>query len=516
MISVRSRSTVVFLKVYVAGALVVAAILSRPALSFIPILLLASYLLFWRWRIRPFINLLADYFIFFAIVILLAPFVNPFFALLISLPVLLLITGSLEETAESLSYRNTGYVRSPTSVGLALPLMALLALVVSSILGSLSLLLVCVTTIVFFGILGAISLRRLRIKPVEETQVKQRMVAEAEGELHINLTAKTDIGGLLFVESPYEWLRVSPNILSLKENELVMKVSLRPPLSGPSVVKLMGHAIDRWGLIQTRFELEPIRLYVIPRARYASWLARRYLAETKPGFLPLISSIGAVKPMYGLRRGVEYYGSQRYQPGDSLKNMDWKHTAKYNELITKEFSEFHGQPAVILINLAASDAEEADKLAYKIIVTAISLARENIPAALAAYDHEDVRITTGQLQPRELLLRSLEIAQKIVVFINPFRYLNPPDVTRLRADMTRIKLVKSEASEALGQLLQLEYKNLSDAARLNPVSEALSIALGKAGTESNILVVSQRNHDAEALTFSSFSLTRKGNAVINV
>jgi uncharacterized protein (DUF58 family) len=199
-------------------------------------------------------------------------------------------------------------------------LIVIAVLGVSLLLGSLSLLLSSVAIISYFVILGAAVLRRLPLKPVEETQVQQRMVAGKEDRLYIRLTTKTKIGGLLFLESPYEWLKVSPNILSLKENELVVKASLSPTLSGPSLVKVKGGTTDRWGLIQIRFDLEPIRLYVIPRARYAAWLAKRYLAGTKPGALLLISNIEALKPIYGLRRGVEYYGSQLYQPGDSLKS----------------------------------------------------------------------------------------------------------------------------------------------------------------------------------------------------
>ena len=516
MINLRSWGIIVFLKIYVAGTLIVAAILSHPALSFIPVLLLASYLFFWWWPISAIINLLTDYFIFFAMAVLLAPFVGPFFALLISLPVLLLITRSLEEAAGSLPYRNTRYVRSPTNICLALLFIAIVVLGVSLLLSSLSLLLACAVIVSYLGILGAIVLRKLPLKPVEEVQVQQRMVAGAEDHLYIKLTAKTKIGGLLFVESPYEWLKVSPNILSLEESKLVVKVSLSPTLSGPSIVKLKGHTIDRWGLTQIRFELEPIRLYVIPRARYAAWLAKRYLAGTKPGTLPLTSNISALKPIYGLRRGVEYYGSQLYQPGDSLKSIDWKHSLKYNELISKEFAESRGQPAIILINLAVGNAEEADKLAYNIIVTAISLARENIPAALAAYNHEGVKVTTPTLQPRQLLLQSLQVAQEMVTFINPVKYLNPPDVARLRANMSRIRFAESKASKMLAQLLQLEYKNLSNTARLNPATKALTEAFTKVDKQSNIVIISHRNHDAEALAFNTFSFAKKGNAVISV
>ncbi len=516
MIGLYSRSVVVFLRIYVVIVLIIATILSPLALSFVPILLLVWCLYLWRWPISAIVKLLTEYFVFFAVVLFFTSSVGPFFSLLISLPVLLLNNHDLEETSETLVLRDTRYVRSPTGVSLTLLLVAVAVLGVSLLLGSLSLLLASATVIIYLGILGAVVFRRLPVKPVEETQVQHRMLAGSEEDLYVKLTAKTRIGGSLFLESPYDWLKVSPNILSLKEDNPVIKVSLSPSLSGPSIIKLKAHATDRWGLIQTRFELGLIRLYVIPRARYAFWLAKRYLAETKPGALPFISNIEALKAIYGLRRGVEYYGSQLYQPGDSLKNIDWKHSLKYNQLITKEFAEFHGQPAIILINLAVGDAEEADKLAYNIIATAISLAQENIPAALAAYDHEGVKVTTPMLQPRQLLLKSLQVAQEMVTFINPVKYLNPPDVVKLRANIARIRFSKSQASEVLGQLLQLEYQNLNNAARLSPVTKALAQAFAKVDKQSNIVVISHRNHDAEALAFTTFSLTEKGNAVITV
>ncbi|MFC1966916.1 DUF58 domain-containing protein, partial [Chloroflexota bacterium] len=384
MISINNRGMVgFFLKVYAAIALIIAAILSPLSLSFAPVFLLAWYLYLWRSPMTPVINLLTEYFMFFAIALFFTSPIGPFLALLISLPVLLLISHSLKEAAGSLTCRGTRYMRRPTDPCLAFIWIVIAVLGASLFFGSLSLLLASATIIIYLGILGTVVLRRFPAKPVEETQVQHRMVAGSEGQLYIELTVKTNIGGLLFVKSPYEWLKESPNILSLKENKLVAKVSLSPALSGPSLVKLEAQAMDRWGLIQNKFELNPIRLYVIPRARYAAWLAKKYLAETKPGDVPLISNIEALKPIYGLRRGVEYYGSQLYQPGDSLKNIDWKHSLKYNELVTKEFAGFHGRSAIILINLAVGDAEEADKLAYKIIATAISLARENIPVALA-------------------------------------------------------------------------------------------------------------------------------------
>jgi len=502
------------LKIYVAIALIIATVLSPLAFSFAPIVLLVWYLYSWRWPINENVRLLTEYFMFFAIALLLAPGVGPLFAPLISLPILLLINRDLQDAAELLTYRNTKYVRRPTNMCLAILLISMALLGISLLLGSLSLLLASAVIVSYLGILGTIVLRQMPLKPVEETQIEQRMVAGRSEHLHIKLVSKTKIGGQVFVESPYEWLKVSPKKLSLRENNLAIKVSLSPTLSGPSIVKLKGYTTDRWGLFQFGFELEPIRLYVIPRARYAAWLARRYLAGTSPGALPLISNIEVLKPLYGLRGGVEYYGNRLYQPGDSLKNIDWKHSSKYNELITKEFAEFRGRSAVLLINLVVGDAEEADKLAYKIIVTAISLAGENIPAALAVYNHERVKETTATLQPRQLLLQSLRIAKEMVTVINPVRYLNPPDVVRLRANISRIRFAQSKASRALAQLLQLEYRNLDNIARLNPATRALLEVFNKVDKQSNIVIISHLNHDAEAITFSKFRFARKGNAVI--
>jgi len=189
---------------------------------------------------------------------------------------------------------------------------------------------------------------------------------------------------------------------------------------------------------------------------------------------------------------------------------------KYNELIIKEFAELQVRSAVVLINLAVGNADEADRLAYKIIVTAISLEQENIPVALAVYDSESVKFTTTILQPRQLLLKSLQVAKEMVTFVNPVKYLNPPNPARLKANIGRIRYAESKAAKVLAQLLQLEYQSLNNNARLNPATKALSEVFTKVDRQSNIVIISHLNHDAEAFAFNTFNFTRRGNAVITV
>jgi hypothetical protein len=336
-------------------------------------------------------------------------------------------------------------------------------------------------------------------------------------KVEILLKRKSRLSGMLFLKSPYQWLKISPNaFIPLETDEIRIQGSLTPPLAGPTEIKLNACFIDPWGLSQARFEISPVKLVVIPRARYADWLARKYLSGSRFGRLPLVSNVGAIKSLYGLRQGIEFYGNRMYQPGDHLKNIDWKHSVKYNELVTREFFEIQGQPVIILINLVASDAEETDTLAYNIIVAALSLAQDGIPAAIAAYNNQGVVLSTPSLGAQELTIRTLEIVKEIVSQENTVKSLNPPDVGRLRANIRRLSQVESQPAGVLRELLQIELKSLRNNARSSPCTAALNEVMMKADQQSTILVISNQNHDAEALAFNLHALTVKGNTIIAV
>ncbi|MCK4815200.1 hypothetical protein KA005_05475, partial [bacterium] len=240
-----NRYIFVLLKIYVTIVLIVVTILSPLNLSFGPILLLMWYLFLWRWPFNTNINLLTECFIFFAIALLLSPHIGYLFSLLASLPVLILINRNLKNTAtRSMVYRDTKYNRSLTNVGRTLLIIIALAMGTALLLGSIALILACTVIIIYFISVVIMILRGLPLKPVEENQVQQRILAGSESDVYVELNNRTKYGGLLFIESPYEWLNVTPAISSLKENRLVITASLTPVLSGPSLIKLKGYATD--------------------------------------------------------------------------------------------------------------------------------------------------------------------------------------------------------------------------------------------------------------------------------
>ncbi len=507
------------LRLYPALALASTPFFLPAAFSFAPLLLLGFYVYLRLPKRDPTlwvrIGLLTDFFLFFALAVLFQPRLG-LFSVLPSLPLLGGLTLSLGEAARLLSPSWHIPRRRPSSISLTLLSIATLILPLSLLLGNQSLSLTAAASLTYLIILLVVVLRGLPANPLKEEKVRMRLVAGTRGEARVKFFPRTKLGGKLALSPCHDWLRLEPKVLLVDSAELGVRLQLSPPLSGPSEPEILGWLVDRWGLTEQAFELRPLQLYVIPRARYAAWIARKYLEGTGSGTLPLLSAPGTFRAATASRTGIEYYGNRPYQPGDSPRIIDWKHTAKLGELVSKEFSELKGRPALLLVNLAVQDAEEADKLAYKLITTALSLAQENIPSALAAYDHQKVRLVTPTLPPRATLAKALEVAEQVVIFASPLKYLASPNVERLRANLFRLRQVDSQPAKALSSLLEIEYRNLEREARENPATTALLEGLKKAGRESNLVVLSERNHDAEALAFNSFELGRRGYAVIEI
>ena len=512
-----SNNIRIILKIYTVAALIAAAVWSPLALAFIPIVLLAWYLYQWRWPSSQLIDFLTQYFILFAIGLLFSPIVGPYFALLITLPQVAVIDLKLREIGRITLPDDGRRTRSITNIGMVIVGITTGILVIGLLVGSVTLLLACGIIIIYLLSIVLVIWRRLPAVPLIVEPLPLRAIAGREVKTELLLKRISQLNGMLFLKSPYPWFKVAPNaFIPLEASEIRIQGAVTPPLAGPAEIRLNACVIDPWGLSQVRFEISPVKLVVIPRARYADWLARKYLTGAKFGWLPLISNVGSIRPQYGLRRGGEYYGNRMYQPGDSLKNIDWKHSVKYNELVSKEFFEIQAQPVIILINLVANDAEETDKLAYNIIVSSLSLAQDGIPAALAAYDDNGVILTTSSLIGQELAVRSLEIVKEIITKESAEKSLNPPDVSRLRANIRRLNDTESRPAEALRDLLQVEFKSLSINAKSNPCTAALDEVMTKMNQQSTVIVISNQNHDAEALAFNLYTLTVKGNTVIAV
>jgi len=370
-------------------------------------------------------------------------------------------------------------------------------------------------TLLFTGIIFALYLLGTMIRvllalprnPLDVSTLGKRVIAGTTAGISLYASNKSSMSlhGLLSSADP--WVKVTPQRFTLSRDKIKMDLNITPPLAGPSLPQLRVSFIDPWGLIQVNQLLQPVALHVIPRAKYAEWLALKYLEQSGDGAMAFTEPLS--KAIRAPKRGIEYAESRTYQPGDQLKNIDWKHTLKLNKLIVKEFIETGRQAAIIAVNLSVTDAEEADKIAFNLITTALTLAQETIPTALAVYNHQRVVVTTAVLDPREMLKQTLLLVKDITSVELTQRLLQLPELSKLKRDITQLKRATSEPAQRLLSLLDFEYQAIEKAAKNHPATLALSSVAEQTSSPATIVLISQLNHDAEALLVTTEKLSRR-------
>jgi uncharacterized protein (DUF58 family) len=287
-----------------------------------------------------------------------------------------------------------------------------------------------------------------------------------------------------------------------------------PLLAGECSPRLNVAAADTRGFIRLSQTIEPLQLHVIPRARYAEWLANKYLEQSGGGSLTMTALSAKAN---ALPRGrAEYFGSRAYQPGDPMKDIDWKHASKLNQLIVREYAETNDQTAILVVNLTAGDAEEADLLAFKTITAALTLAQQQIPTALAAYNHEGVFLIRGLTDPDDILRQALSLSREIKTARMTNRCLEPTDIARIRRNIALLRQADSEPARRLTEVLSFERRAIEEAAAEHPATLALTEVTELTPAPAMIFLISSLNHDAEAVLVTTEKLSRRSFTTVPV
>jgi len=510
---------------------VLLVLLATTAVSALPysllslVLLLAMLFITFR-SISPRLKVIATLAIVFFLPLILVPLLNhlTLFPLMIVkiaasvsiLPVIYLLDDNLRQNAQYTSIfargRTKGRYITHTSGALFAATLTMLA--VSLALDNPALLF---TVTIFALYLLAITIRVfLAIPPLPfvAPNIRKRVMAGATADISLPVESKASVSIHSLVSPLDSWVKVTPQTFTSHGEKTNLHIACTPPLAGPSRPRLQASVIDPWGFIQTNQVLAPAELHVIPRVRYAEWLAMKYLERTGAGVTA--ASTLPPKVITMPKRGIEYHDSRQYQPGDRLRDVDWKPTFKLNQLIIKEYIEAGEQAAIIAVNLSVADAEEADKLAFNLITTALTLAQEGIPSALAAYNHQRVILTTTVTDSREILKRTLSLVKDIVSAEFAQRSLQLPDISRLRQNIAKLKQATSEPARQLLGMLNFEHSAIEETAKNHPATTALLLVAELAPAPAIIALISQLNHDAEALLVATEKLSRRNFTIIPI
>ena len=426
------------------------------------------------------------------------------------LPVIYLLDCNLRQNVQILSTFARGRLkgRNLTSLSKTLLTTTFAILIVSLILDNTALLLTSILFVLYMlAVLIGVYLAVGRT-PLDIATLRKRVIAGTTVNISLHATSKATLRLYNIIIAADPWVKVTPRSFTLsKARKEELNLTITPPLSGPAHLQLQVSAMDPWGFIQVNQLIEPVELQVIPRAKYAEWLAMRYLEQTEAG--ATADSLLLAEARLMPKKGVEYLDSRNYQPGDQLKDIDWKHTLKLSQLITKEYIEAGKPAAIIAVNLSVTDAEAADKLAFNLITTALTLAREAIPTALAVYNHQKVVLTTTVSDPGEIVKQTLALIKDISSVKFTHRFLQLPDISKLRRDIAQLKQATSEPAQRLLGVLNFEYHAIEKAAKSQPVTLALSTVIKHAPARAIIALISQMNNDAEAALLTTEKLARR-------
>jgi uncharacterized protein (DUF58 family) len=437
-------------------------------------------------------------------------------AVILTLPALLLLDESLQKyTRRRQVFSGAGGERRVTQTFAALAGCSLAVMVLGLVLGRPALLLAGAALLLYLIIvLGKVWASVPRPLFAADTVLK-RVIAGTQGGIFLGLSSRAPLRLYCRAAPVDAWVRARPAQFVIEPGSGArLELSFKPALAGECQPALVVSALDPRGLVHFDQRLEPLQLHVIPMARYAEWLARKYLEQAEAGVIA--DERLTRQRLQAPKGGADYLESRAYQPGDPLKDIDWKHTAKLNQLIVNTYGETGQQAAIIAANLEVASAAEADRLAFNLITVALTLARENVPAALAVYDRHRVVANTGIIDTLEVLKQTLTLVRQVAPAEMEGRHLEPTDVAKVRRNIRQLQQADSEPARRLLEIFNFEHKAVEEVARNNPATLALNAAAAKVPAPATIFLVSQLNHDAEAVLVATEKLARRKFKIVPV
>ena len=206
---------------------------------------------------------------------------------------------------------------------------------------------------------------------------------------------------------------------------------------------------------------------------------------------------------------MEYVSSRLYAPGDTARDIDWKHTAKLQRLTVKTYDDDSNPFGLIAVNLVVSDAEEADRLVYELVSAALTVAQMSLRTAIASYDDGAVHVLSAPLEGKELVKEALAVGRELVSgprWNRVLKVVGLHDVTRVRA---RLQDVGSDAGVRLREILGLEEQAVRDLVGTHPARSLLEAGQRRL-SPGWCVAISNMSHDAEAVATGIREMERRG------
>lgn len=208
----------------------------------------------------------------------------------------------------------------------------------------------------------------------------------------VEIKVNSSYRGVLALRSGISEVSLEPGEVYQGKNSLAC--TFRPSLSGEYFSDhLIVSLTDAFGLFKCDGRIPFTQSYrVYPRVLEAAVEAVEYLMES--------DVFGSGAQLTRLRGGgSEYADTRPYVVGDSMRQFDWKASARLDRLMVKEYYLEGGIQACVLFEAEASDAASKDELSAAFLRVVTMYARMDAPLDLMIYDKSGVLLNIEQIQP---------------------------------------------------------------------------------------------------------------------
>ena len=248
----------------------------------------------------------------------------------------------------------------------------------------------------------------------------------------------------LVLRSNQGWLTCEPD--RIDPPEALLSITVSSPRSGVYELKsLKAMVSDMLGVLEEEVEI-PLSLRAEIYPRVIPWIleALRLLGESELGF----------GDAPGRRKGLgtEYLWSREYQPGDDISLIDWKATARLQEIVVKEFLEEVYAATRIIYDIRAHGPVSGDECASFFLSSVVSAAHAGLPISITIKDGDRILVEREGLAP----LEALKLALAYVVRFRLTDKWNVYELIEPKSARLLLKVLREVEASAFYEVIKLK------------------------------------------------------------
>lgn len=293
--------------------------------------------------------------------------------------------------------------------------------------------------LLFLACATLLTTKRLNKVSVEPDRVEVRLVAGESRAVEVRL--RSNWPAMVSVRHPMAFCKARPQPYKLNE-ALVLEFS--PALA--------GEYQSDWLELEAEAPFKAFAACARVPLRTAVTVVPRVVAVAVRA-LELLASMGATghevpAPVVG--RGTEYAETREYMPGDDLRRVDWKATARLQKLMVKEFHQDLGGGVNIVYDIKVAGPVTRDEAAAEFLTLATALTAQAVPYAITIVDERNEMKTLEFKDVRTALLTALRVALRVAEVDYGVLYeLLEPHTTR--EALALLKAIEQTVEERMGR-----------------------------------------------------------------